>query len=155
MVAKPDILDELPQGPYTGSSVVEWTNDQVRISVRLADCDRLGCMLVRLDVKPAPGARLQVDPESLAQKLGYLGETLVIIEQAKDLGRAVLRSSPPEEDSTHIYFFELVVDCDEGLSLVRYAYDRARRERNTITAPLTIHLLGRLIEDLKALVASA
>ena len=144
-------VDELPQGPYAGSSVFVWTADEMRISLRLGDLDRLGCLFESVELKPIPGARLDVDPYSLGQKLGYLGEPLVVIEQAKEQGRAMLRSSPPSVDATHNYFFELTVDRDEGLSLIRYAYDRIGRERKMIAAPLTTHALGQLIDDLKRL----
>jgi hypothetical protein len=121
------------------------------ISLRLADLDRLGCLLENAELKPAPGSRLNVDPAGLAQKLSCLGETLVIIEQEKEEGRAVLRSSPPSVDDTRIDFFELVVDRDEGLSLARYTYDRAGEGRKMIAAPLTTQALGRLMGELKML----
>ncbi len=151
MIAKTNIVDNLPQGPYGGSSVFEWTLNEMCIRLSLADLDRLGCLLEKAELKPAAGVHLDVDPAGLGQRLSYLGEILAIIEQDKKEGRAVLRSSPPSADDTCTYFFELVLDRNEGLSLARYAYDRVGRERKMMAAPLTTHALGRLIDDLKSL----
>jgi hypothetical protein len=152
MIARANgVVDDLPQGPYPGSSVFEWTVNGMCISLRLADLDRLGCLLENAGLKPASGVRLNVDPASLAQKFSYLGERLVIVEQEKEEGRAILRSNPPSMDAAGIYFFEMVVDRDEGLSLARYVYDRLGEGRKMIAAPLTTHALGRLIGELRTL----
>jgi hypothetical protein len=42
----------------------------------------------------------------------------------------------------------MVLDRSEGLSLVRYAYDGVRGERLTVSAPLTMSTLVRLLTDL-------
>jgi|OpeIllAssembly_1097287.scaffolds.fasta_scaffold854814_1 hypothetical protein len=141
--------DRLPQGPYNGSREVEWTVNGMHISLRLADLDRLGCLLEKVVLKPTAHSPLDFDPASLGQRFRYLGETLAIIEQENEEGRVILRSSPPSEDVTHIYFFELVVDRNEGLSLARYAYNRGDPERKMISAPLTTHALGCLVGDLE------
>jgi hypothetical protein len=154
MIARTDIDDNLPQGPCGGRSVLEWTVNETRIRLSLADLDRLGCLLEKAELKPAPGVHLHIDAADLGQRLSYLGEILAIIEHDKKEGRAVLRSSPPSTDDTHTYFFELVVDRNEGLSLARHAYDRVRQERKMVAAPLTTYALGRLIHDLKKLASS-
>ncbi|HME45004.1 MAG TPA: hypothetical protein VKF36_18070 [Syntrophorhabdales bacterium] len=151
MITKTNIIDDLPQGPYDESSVFEWTVDEMSVKLSLADLDRLGCLFERAELKPHAGVQMNVDPTGLGKKLSYLGETLAIIEEDKEGGRTVLRSSPPSADDTYTYFFELVLDRNEGLSLVRHAYDRVGRERKMIPTPLTTHALGRLIDDLKNL----
>jgi hypothetical protein len=47
-----------------------------------------------------------------------------------------------------ISFFEMVLDADKGLSLVRYAYDRGLGERASVPATLTMDCLTRLLDDL-------
>jgi hypothetical protein len=153
MIARRDVVDDLPEVPHGGSSVLEWTVNEVCIRMSLADLDRLGCLLEKVELKPAAGVHLHIDPAGLGQRLSYLGEILTIIEQDKEEGRAVLRSSPPLTDDTHTYFFELVLDRNEGLSIARHAYDRVRQEQKMIAAPLTTYALGRLIHDLKRLAA--
>jgi len=155
MITGANVVHELPLGPYHGSSVFEWTVNKVRVRLTLADLDRLGCLLEKAEVRPATGVHLNIDPEYLGQRFGYLGEMLAIIEQERGEGRAVLRSSPPSVDNAHTYFFELVLDREEGLSLARHAYDHVRRERKMIAAPMTTDALGRLIDDLKRLAADS
>ena len=151
MIARRSIVDSLPEGPHGGSSVLEWTVNEICIRMSLADLDRLGCLLEKVELTPAEGVHLHIDPADLGQRLSYLGETLAIIEQEQEEGRALLRSSPPLTDETHTYFFELVLDRNEGLSLTRHAYDRVTQEQKMIDAPLTTYALGRLIHDLKKL----
>jgi len=151
MITKTNIVDNLPHGPYGGSPVFEWTVNEMSIKLSLADLDRLGCLLEKAELKPAAGVQMNIDAAGLGKRLSYLGEILAIIEEDKEGGRTVLRSSPPSADDTYTYFFELVLDRNEGLSLVRHAYDRVGRERKMIPAPLTTHALGRLVDDLKRL----
>ena len=151
MITTTITADNIPQGPYDGSLVFEWTVNEMSIKLSLSDLDRLGCLFERAELKPDAGVQMNIDPAVLGQRLSYLGETLAIIEQDMAGGRTVLRSSPPSADDTYTYFFELVLDRNEGLSLARHAYDRIGRERKMIAAPLTTHALGLLIGDLKRL----
>jgi len=123
----------------------------LQVRLKLADWDRLGCLLERLEMKHAQGGSLGLDPARIAKKVTYLGEALAVIEAEEDGKKAILRSAPPRRDGEVVCFFEMVLDRSEGLSLVRYAYDRVRGERLTVPAPLTISALERLLADLMVL----
>jgi len=120
----------------------------LQVRLKLADRDRLGCLLERLEIKQAQGNPLGLDPTRIARKVTYLGEALAVIEVEEGGEKAILRSAPPRTDEEWISFFEMVLDRTEGLSLVRYAYDRVRGERLTVPAALTISTLDRLLTDL-------
>jgi len=147
------LFDEFPQGPLGEARLIEWAVDEARIRLNLADIDRLGCLLDRAELKPAPASELIIEPKSLESTFTYLGESLVLIEHAQDEGKAILRSRPPLLEGSQIQYYELVVDRSEGLSLTRYAYDSVACQRTPVAAPLTMHALGRLIDDLKRLAA--
>jgi hypothetical protein len=120
----------------------------LQVRLQLADWDRLGCLLERLEIKHAQGDSLGLDPARIAGKVTYLGEALAVIEAEVNGKKAILRSAPPRTEGELVCFFEMVLDRSEGLSLVRYAYDRLRKERLTVPAPLTISTLDRLLTDL-------
>ena len=120
----------------------------LQVRMKLADRDRLGCLLERLEIKHARGNPLGLDPTRIAGRVTYLGEALAVIETEENGKKAILRSAPPRTDGEAVCFFEMVLDRSEGLSLVRYAYDRVRKERLTVPAPLTISTLDRLLTDL-------
>jgi hypothetical protein len=119
----------------------------LRVRLKLADRDRLGCLLERLEIKHSQGDSLGLDPIRIAGKITYLGEALAVIETEENGQKAILRSAPPRTDGEVICFFEMVLDRSEGLSLTRYAYDRIRGERLAVPAPLTISTLDRLLTD--------
>ena len=125
--------------------------DGLQVRLKLADWDRLGCLLERLEIKHARGDSLGLDPACIAEKVTYLGEALAVIEAEEDGKKTILRSAPPRKDGELVCFFEMVLDRSEGLSMVRYANDRVRGERLTVPAPLTISTLDRLLTDLMAL----
>jgi hypothetical protein len=120
----------------------------LQVRLKLSDRDRLGCLLERLEIKHAQGNPLGLDPARIEGKVTYLGEALAVIEAEENGKKAILRSAPPRTDGELVSFFEMILDRSEGLSLVRYAYDRVRGERLTVPAPLTISTLDRLLTDL-------
>jgi hypothetical protein len=125
--------------------------DGLRVRLQLADWDRLGCLLERLEITEAQGGFLRLDPARIEAKVTYLGEPLAVIEAEEHGKKTILRSAPPRRDGEEVSFFEMVLDRSEGLSLVRYAFDRVRGERFTVPAPLTVSTLDRLLTDLMAL----
>jgi hypothetical protein len=117
------------------------------VEVKLAGCDRLGCLLNEFDFEQTQG-HLALDPGLIERQITYLGERLEVIESEGSEGRTILRSSPPRVDGEIISFFEIVLDQSKGLSLVRYRYDPKIGQRISIPAPLTRDTLERLISDL-------
>ena len=122
----------------------------LQVRLKLSDWDRLGCLLERLEIRNPRGGTFGLDAARIEAKVTYLGEPLAVIE-AEDGKKTILRSAPPRRDGEEVGFFEMVLDRSEGLSLVRYAFDRVRGERSITPAPLTISTLDRLLTDLLAL----
>ncbi len=138
-----------------GAGEIQIVAGDLQARVRLADWDRLGCLLERLELRHTRGLPLHIAPASVEKAVTYLGETLRVIETEEARGRALLRSAPPSLREGRIAFFEMVLDRGEGLSLARYVYDRERQQRQSVPAPLTRHALEHLLDDLLALAGSA
>jgi len=145
------IISQMPKDLPGPDGEIQTVVGGLRVCLKLADWDRLGCLLERFEMKHAHGGSLGLDPARIAEKVTYLGEALAVIEVEEDGKKAILRSTPPRRDGELVCFFEMVLDRSEGLSLVRYVYDRLRGERLTVPAPLTISTLDRLLTDLLAL----
>jgi hypothetical protein len=86
------VVDRAPQGPFEETKLLEWTVGKAHIRLKLADIDRLGCLPIWQNL-----SRLLVRSWTSSQRASsartYLGESLVLIEHAQDVGRAILRSS--------------------------------------------------------------
>jgi hypothetical protein len=142
------IADQLGKAPPEQIGAIQAVEDEVLVHLKLADWDRLGCILERVELKNTHGNALGLDPFRIEEKVTYLGETLRVIETEKERGRHILRSASPRKDEEVISFFEMVLDENEGLSLVRYAYDRRLGERAPVPTTLTRDCLKRLLDDL-------
>jgi hypothetical protein len=138
----------LLETPPDQANEVRLAEGPIQLSLQLADWDRLGCSLARLEMKPQPGSRLNLDPAQIEEKITYLEERLKVIEIEEARGKAVLRSAPPQREGKVLSFFEMALDPTEGLSLVRYAYDREQGERSLVSTALTRIALERLLTDL-------
>jgi len=145
------LTKKLHQMPSGQSGEVWSVEDKLRLGVNLADWDRLGCLLQRVEMKPVGGCRLEINPQLVAETITYLGEELAVIEKEEGRGKAVLRSVHPRTEEGRISFFEMLLDAAEGMSLARYVYDRTRGERSAIPASMARETLDRLLKDLIAL----
>ena len=143
-----EIIDQLDRTPAGQTGRLEATHEGLRITVKLDDHDRLGCLFDRLALEHSLRGALMPDPFRVADRITYLGERLRVIETDEKEGRSILRSVPPRRDGDLISFFEMVLDKVEGLSLMRYAYDRLLRDRIPVSTPLTRDTLERLLGDL-------
>lgn len=149
MLARPEhIIDQLQKWPAGGAGEFLATDSYLEVRIQLADWDRLGCVLEKLEMKCGDGHFLKLDPVRIEKEITYLGEPLKIIELEKHCGRALLRSFPPRTENGSLSFFELVIDRTEGLSLKRLAYDRILGKRSPTPVPLTRDTLIRLLGDL-------
>jgi hypothetical protein len=142
------IIDQIQRILSSPDEEIQAKVGDLRVGLKLADRDRLGCLLEKLEIKHAQGNPLGLDPPRIAGKVTYLGEALAVIEVEGSGEKAILRSAPPRKDGELVSFFEMVLDRSEGISLVRYVYDRIRGERLAVPAPLTISTLVRLLTDL-------
>ena len=142
------IINQLQKGPSEQAGEILAEDGDLKVRVQLADWDRLGCRMERLEMKGAPGHSLKLDPIRLEKELTYLGEPLRIVELEKHCGKAILRSFPPRRENGTVSFFEMVLDGPEGLSLTRLAYDRKLGQRSPVPVSLTRDTLERLLADL-------
>ncbi len=152
MVNLEHIIDQLHKGPSGQAGEVLAVDGGLQVRVKLADWDRLGCLLEKLEMKCTNGHPLEMDPVRIEKEVTYLGEPLRIVELEKYYGKAILRSYPPRMENGTVSFFEMVLDASEGLSMTRLAYDRSLGKRSTIPAPFTRDTLERLLRDLVYLV---
>lgn len=120
----------------------------LQVRLKLTDWDRLGCLLQKLEMRCTNGHPFRLDPVHIEKEVTYLGEPLRIIELEKYAGKAILRSFPPRTENGTVFFFEMVLDRSDGLSLTRLAYDRRLGNRSAIPAPFTRDTLERLLTDL-------
>jgi len=149
MLTRPEhILEQIEKWPAGAAGEFLATEGDLEVRIHLADWDRLGCVLEKLEMKGPDGTRLKPDPIRMEKEINYLGEPLKIIELEKHCGRALLRSYPPRSEDGGPSFFELMVDPVEGLCFKRLAYDRILGKRYQTPVPLTRDTLLRLLGDL-------
>jgi hypothetical protein len=151
MTQTKNIVGQFQRGPINGAGMIEAVEGNLRISAKMADWDRLGCLLDKLEIQPTHSSSLEIDPTDIERKLTYLGEILKVIEKEGNAGKTILRSAPPCIEEEIASFFEMIIDPHQGLTLVRYAYDRREGVRAPIPIPLTRSTLERLIKDLSSL----
>jgi len=142
------IISQLQKGPFGQAGEIFAEDGDLEVRVQLADWDRLGCRLEKLEMKGTQGHSLKFDPIRLEKELTYLGEPLRIVELEKHRGKAILRSFPPRRENGTVSFFEMVLDGPEGVSLTRLAYDRHLGQRSPVPVSLTRDTLDRLLGDL-------
>jgi hypothetical protein len=148
MARAENIINELLKGPFGQPREVLAQDGDLEVRVQLADWDRLGCRLEKLEMKDTRSHSLKLDPIRLEKELTYLGEPLRIVELEKHHGKAILRSFPPRRENGTVSFFEMALDGPEGLSLTRLAYDRVLGQRSPVPVCLTRDTLERLLADL-------
>jgi hypothetical protein len=124
----------------------------LQVRVKLADSDRLGFLLEKLEMKGRNGHELKLDPVRIEKEVTYLGEPLRIVELEKFIGRAIIRSYPPRMENGTVSFFEMTIDRSEGLSFTRLCYDRGQSKRYPVPASFSRETLERLLSDLVSLV---
>jgi hypothetical protein len=142
------IIQQLQRGPCGQPEEILAEDGDLEVRVQLADWDRLGCRLEKLEMRGTPGHSLKLDPLRLEEELTYLGEPLRIVELEKHSGKAILRSFPPRSENGATSFFEMVLDGPEGLSFTRLAYDRNLGQRSPVPVSMTRDTLERLLADL-------
>jgi hypothetical protein len=148
MTLAKSITDQLQKAPSGHPGEIQAAGGDFRVEVKLADCDRLGCLLKKLELEQCQGGLPALDPSRIEDQVTYLGERLEVIESEGEKGRTILRSAPPRINGDVTSFFEMVLDPADGLSLMRYEFDRHRGERTQVSAPLARDTLERLLNDL-------
>ena len=147
MQASPEtIIDQIRRGPVEENGEIHAGDADLRLYIKLADWDRLGCLIERVEMKRT--STLNLDPDRIAQEVTYLGEALRVIERDEKSIRTVLRSHTPRKEESRISFYEITLHPAAGLSLVRIAYDRESAKRIPVPSSFTRDTLERLISDL-------
>ena len=153
MVRAEHIIDQLQKGPAEQAGEILATDGDLQVRVQLADWDRLGCLLEKLEMKCTNGHPLKLDPIRIEREMTYLGEPLKIIELEKYYGKAILRSFPPRMENGTVSFFEIALDRSDGLSLTRLTYDRSMGTRSATPTAFTRDNLERVLTDLVSMVS--
>ena len=148
MASAENIVKQVQNWPSGRAGELLAADGGLQVSVKIADSDRLGCLLEGLEMKGTGGLRLSLDPVRVEKEVTYLGEPLKIVELEKYRGKALLRSFPPRREKETVLFLELTIDREEGLSLRRLAYDRSLGTRSPAPIPVTRDTLERLLADL-------
>jgi hypothetical protein len=148
-VSPATVIDQVRKGPAGQGGEIHAGDSDLRLYIKLADWDRLGCLVERVEMKKS--CPLLLDPDRITQEITYLGEGLRVIERDEKERKTVLRSHSPLKEGSRISFFEMVLHPAEGLSFVRFAYDREMGKRFPIPSSLTRNTLERLITDLMRL----
>jgi hypothetical protein len=100
--------------------------------------------------EPLASEALRAWGETLANRLTYLMEPLVVLEVDAEVGEAELRSRTPTARNERSSYYELRLNRDRGLQLRRVGFDRLTRERQPVPCQMTIEVLERLADDLVA-----
>ncbi len=145
-VSPQTIIDQIKKGPAGESGEIHAGDSDLRLHIKLADWDRLGCLVERVEMKQSRPLRL--DPDRISREVSYLGEALRVIERDEKNKKFILRSDVPLQEGDRISFYEMAIDIADGLSLVRFAYDRELGERVPVPASLTRDTLERLLTNL-------
>jgi hypothetical protein len=147
MAVSPEIIiDQIKKGPPAEGGAIHASDGDLRLYIKLADWDRLGCLVERVEMKGNRPMRL--DADRIAQEVTYLGEGLRVIERDEEGKKTILRSHAPLKEGDRISFYEMTLDSTAGFSLVRFAYDRESGKRFSIPASLTRDALERLVANL-------
>jgi len=144
-------IPETIRGSATAEGLISTQSGEFRYTIKLAECDRIRCLLDAFEIRPSKGERFLIQPWRLQKLLMYLEGGLVITEKGGDEKRAVLRSATPKMMGTKIAFFEIVVDPGAGITVGQVTYDRVTGERGKAPAAMPRDTLERLASDLTGL----
>ena len=145
------VSDRVQRSPVGQAAEILSFDDRLRVELKLADCDRLGCLLDRLKLEHIEDGQPAYDPVQIEEHVTYLGERIKVIETEGREGRTIMRSLPPRVEGEVISYFEIVLERSRDLSLQRYMYAPKLGKRIPVPATLTRDTMERLMNDLIAL----
>ncbi len=129
-------------------------DERLRLALDLTALDGVGLAFERLSLsnvvkaEHAP-AELARRGQAISSKVTYLMEPLRVLELAPE-GQLQIRSDAPTTRAEKRSYYEILLERDGGLSMVRFAYDEASRSRSQIACQFTREVLERLVDDLAA-----
>lgn len=147
--------DFIKPGP-AGSYLYEATDGDVALTIDVHSHDKYS-FLVRsiamrtsreLDSKKSRKEHLQEQAEWLTKRLGYLLESLRLVEVDELHGWAQVRSEIPYDDEAALQYYEILLQGGTSLKFSRYRKERSRANRVTVPGHFDDQTLSRLIDDL-------
>lgn len=128
-----------------------------RVTCELEALDSIACAFTNLSVSSnvlagATPSQLKQLADHLSRQLTYLLEPISPIEADDEQCVVQLRSNPPQRDSAHTSYYELLVRRGGDIHLCRYA-KQTGQPRQVIPANLTREVLLRLVGDFSAALA--
>ncbi len=150
-------LDE-PLAPGAGQpGTISAEEAPHRLTLAVQAANPVGVEVVNLafsDTDPDQPERslddLKAWADRVATRVTYLMEPLVLLEVDSQGGEAELRSQKPTAREGRRTFYEVRLNRQGTLRIVRVAFDEADRSRREISFQLTREVLERLTDDLVA-----
>jgi hypothetical protein len=132
---------------------VAFEDGQLIWNFEIEDLDKLGVLILGLDVKVKVSPRLSLlrQSEVLRQTLTYLEEDFSVVEHDPDSRTVILRSNLPRRSETAVHYYEIVLSNGDQLSFRRYSFDRVTAKRQSCAANLARANFERLIGDFESL----
>ncbi len=129
----------------------------ISVKVNLDDWDRLSVSLLHVEVTMTNPHAME-DGEAfidkcnrLADRIGYLEESLKAVEVDKTDRIGIIRSYPPRVDGDNITYFDIKINGGDGsISLERVVRDIVAGQDRPGKTIIGYHLLSRLIDDFSA-----
>ncbi len=155
MTLEANIRDQLQQAlaaaapASAGPLLVIWPGGEVR--VHCTDRNRLGCELTEMSVTAASllsrsTAELTELGTELATRIHYLVEPLAVQEVDPQARSVQIRSTPPERDAKTVRYFEVMLEANSGLRLIRYE-KQPGQPRQSIPALVSADVLQKICLD--------
>ena len=142
------VIDALHDQSGRGEGVVSVELDGASVSVDVENSERYAVGVRGITVKPEqPVTDIRETAERVAKDVRGLGEPLAIVECEVDEGRAVVRSSEPEQDAAGVTYWEADIQRDQT-TLHRYRKEHTADDRRVVTEPLLHSTVGHAVEQL-------
>jgi hypothetical protein len=145
-------LDENTRA-YTFPCSVSLEDAPGRLTLHLTALDSVGLACSSLEFTTVGRPELSADAlkrwgERLAARVTYLMEPLKVLEVDPSGGEVQMRSQSPTPRDEKRSYFEIELTRQGTLSMARYAYVEASRQRSQIPCQFTRETLERLADDI-------
>lgn len=155
MALESNIRDQVQQALASSASAIAgpllivWAGGEVR--VHCTDRNRLGCELTEMSVTATSlisrsAAELTELGTRLATRIHYLVEPLAVQEVDEATRSVQIRSTPPQREAKSIRYFEVMLEANSGLRLVRYE-KQSGQPRQMIPALVSSDVLQKICLD--------
>jgi hypothetical protein len=148
-------VEKLPEAGQDSGSMIEEKNDSFRLYVEIEDSDKFSFVIKTLSV-----ARLQAPPNmprtelllrqagEIERRISYLLEGFRLVEVDEFNVLAQVRSVTPYQKNGEMFYYELLLQRGNSVTLTRYRKSAEKRE--PVPFHLTPETFERLVDDLAA-----